>query len=80
MGVVAATEDEVYTTRLTDASFAADFNTLIVPAMVCGITAFGSGDKVKTDATWATPETPIKAEDQGLDAGFMSYLIFLRAA
>ena len=62
MGEVVATEDEVITTRFTDGSFAADFNTLTVPAMLCGITAFGSGENVRTDATWAMPETSIKAE------------------
>lgn len=54
-----ATEEEVKTKRLREGSFVAAEAALRAPARVGGMTRLGSGEKERSEATWAMPEQPV---------------------
>lgn len=58
IGELAAVEDEVYTKRFMDGVAAAEVRIDLMPAITSGMTLYGSGSKVRLEATWQTPEHP----------------------
>lgn len=54
----------VWTNSFTDGSFSAASRMEVVPAMVCGITLFGSGSKVEMVARWAMADMPFTADTE----------------
>ena len=59
LGIVPAQEEEVRTKRLAEGEAAAERRIERVPATTGVMTSSGSRLNVRTDATWATPLTPV---------------------
>jgi len=54
----AAADEEVRTNLWTEEAFAAAFRAVVARLTAMGMTTFGSGEKLTSLATWATPLTP----------------------
>lgn len=54
----AAVEEDVRTNLWTEEVLAAAFRAVVARLTATGMTTFGSGEKLTSLATWATPLTP----------------------
>lgn len=62
----AAAEEDVRTNLWTEEVFAAAFRAVVARLTAMGMTTFGSGEKLTSLATWATPLTPEHARQYRL--------------
>lgn len=58
---MAALTELVKTNALTDGSFKAACMIEVAPVTVCGMTSFGSAERLVTVATWAIADMPFTA-------------------